>query len=929
MKLTIKLLSLAVATALAGGMNAAIAQEQVAQEQNEDTEVIQVRGIRGSLDKAVGIKRTSSGVVDAISAEDIGKFPDTNLAESLQRITGISIDRNNNEGSQVTVRGFGPSFNLVTLNGRQMPTSNALGNDSAGGRTNSRSFSFEEISADSVSGVEVFKTGKAHVSSGGIGATIDIKTSRPLDLEDNTLMFKVQGNIDTSNEKGDDITPEVSGLYSKVFETDMGNVGLLVNASFSERHSRKEFVAINGWIGDRNNEWQPGIDDSNIDRSKNPEGYYWSPQDFSINTSDHERERTNAQFVLQYAPNDDWVATLDYTLSRYDEQIERTNIAWWYDFWKVEGFTDANGTVVKATTANHRINHYGFYNDLETENDSIGLNLTWQATDELKFELDYHDSTSESQPDGTVAENLAILSGKEFDDDLTLDMTNGVPIATILDRNGDSFTTEGLMGDLGIARGYQVKNDIEQIQLHGSWELYMGPLVALNFGVSNTDFQYDSSRRLQFSFLSELDFSELDIDWVKVNGVPGLNTAAEFDPKHLLELGEEQGLIAPEFPADLDRVEEETTAMYVSADFEFEVAGYDVNVNAGLRYEDTDVTGSSESNLPYAYQYVTISELLPLYYENGATLESIKASYDEYLPNLDINVNLTDDLIARFAVSRTMTRSDLPALSPATNLTMYRPGGPYTAGQGNPGLEPYTSDNIDLSLEWYYTDASYVSIGYFDKSVENFIGTDTEQRIINGADGTPLTDPSINPRPGCPDGENPQCQSQAGDPVMNWDVTTPMNMEDASVDGWEMALQHVFGETGFGTIINATFVDGDVEYDVFSVEQTVALTGLSDSANFVGFYEKDGIQVRVAYNWRDDFLLKTDQPARGDEPVFTEAYGQWDMNASYDINDNFTVYLDAINITGEDARSHGRFKNQLIDSQEYKTRYAIGVRGKF
>lgn len=166
-------LSLAVVSALYGAC-------AVAQESNEDNlEVIQVKGIRGALASAMDVKRSSTGVVDAISAEDIGKFPDTNLAESLQRITGVSIDRTNNEGNQVTVRGFGPSFNLVTLNNRQMPNSSAL--ETAG---ISRSFNFRELAAESVSGVEVYKTGRANVSSGGIGATININTARPFSMDE-------------------------------------------------------------------------------------------------------------------------------------------------------------------------------------------------------------------------------------------------------------------------------------------------------------------------------------------------------------------------------------------------------------------------------------------------------------------------------------------------------------------------------------------------------------------------------------------------------------------------------------------------------------------------------------------------------------------------------------------------------------------------
>src|SRR6186997_1315574 len=157
-----------------------------AQEQTPDQlEEVIVTGLRGSLKASMDIKRDSSGVVDAISAEDIGKFPDTNLAESLQRITGVSIDRVNGEGSNVTVRGFGPTFNLVTLNGRQLPAASVgtiTGNPTtAGSQGTSRSFDFATLASEGVSGLEVYKTGNASAPSGGMGATINIKTIRPLD----------------------------------------------------------------------------------------------------------------------------------------------------------------------------------------------------------------------------------------------------------------------------------------------------------------------------------------------------------------------------------------------------------------------------------------------------------------------------------------------------------------------------------------------------------------------------------------------------------------------------------------------------------------------------------------------------------------------------------------------------------------------------
>ena len=203
----------------------------------DETRVIEeivTTGIRGSLKRAMDVKRTATGVVDAISAEDIGKFPDANLAESLQRITGVSIDRQRGEGSQVTVRGFGPEYNLVTVNGRQMPTHSGT----------SRSFDFADLASEGVAGVQVYKTGRADVPSGGIGSTINISTPEPLKGEP-TAKSRGEDCIRQSTRTGDDITPEFSGIYLGRFMDD--KVGIAITASHQTRNNGVNAAVIGGW----------------------------------------------------------------------------------------------------------------------------------------------------------------------------------------------------------------------------------------------------------------------------------------------------------------------------------------------------------------------------------------------------------------------------------------------------------------------------------------------------------------------------------------------------------------------------------------------------------------------------------------------------------------------------------------------------------
>src|SRR5687767_6298496 len=204
---------------------------------SEELEEIVVTGLRGSLQQSMEIKRDAIGVVDAISAEDIGKFPDTNLAESLQRITGISIDRRNGEGALVTARGFGPEFNLVTLNGRQMPGADGFGNGriTIGGQgSGTRSFNFAQLASEAINSVEVYKTSRADLSSGGIGATVNVKTARPFDNPETVLNVGAKGVYDESSPFDSEITPEVSGIFSMTNDDRTWGVGL--SDSYQERH---------------------------------------------------------------------------------------------------------------------------------------------------------------------------------------------------------------------------------------------------------------------------------------------------------------------------------------------------------------------------------------------------------------------------------------------------------------------------------------------------------------------------------------------------------------------------------------------------------------------------------------------------------------------------------------------------------------------
>ncbi|AFV00530.1 TonB-dependent receptor [Simiduia agarivorans] len=904
-------------------INAGLLLPASALAQDEVLEEVVVSGIRSSLTNAMDIKRDATGVVDAISAEDIGKFPDTNLAESLQRITGVSIDRTGNEGNQVTVRGFGPQFNLVTMNGRQMPNSTALGSQAV-----SRSFNFREIASESVSGVEVHKTGRADVPSGGIGATIDIKTHRPFDFDELVLQGSIKGVVDTSVNNGDKITPEVSALYSQTFADD--KFGVLLAFSHAERNYGQDRIGTqNGW-----SRGYPGIvsaDTSAIDTSRNPTLATWRIPTVDLDKSDYTRERQNAQLVLQFAPMDNLTITGDYNLSRLDERGDMNRMSFWFD-WVETGTADVNGTIIDQFKSDDELNFWGWEYAFKTDNDAYGLNVEWDVSDSLTLELDLSNATSHANPGALPAETIANLKnpfGAAAPVDISADFTGKLPTVSYDDSGlpGGAYALSNIEGDLYQERGREMKNTISQARFAGVWRNQDGgALEAINFGLEKTQYDVDVVELYSGNFGlggGAMDISGLDLTFIP--GAIGFEYIPQFSTRQFMDLVDQQGLRTPT-SLSKNGIEEDTTAAFMSLDFATDFNGMTVRTNAGVRYEKTNVDSYTVTNPVVGFNWITPLEMSKVLAADEQA-ETLDGDYEHFLPNLSVAMELTDSVTARAAYSRTVARSNIDAMYPGTNLTNHLSTGPFKANQGNPGLLPYTSDNMDFSLEWYYDEGSYISGGYFRKNVDNFIAVGQEDRVIEGPDG-PLTDPSAAARPGCPGGSAlnpvPACLSQPGDPVITWEVTTPQNLNNSTVDGWEFNVQHMFGESGFGVIANYTMVDSKDKYDVYSLENDLALPGLSDSANLVGFYENHGFQARIAYNWRDKFLL-----ASGIEPTFTAAYSQVDLSASYDITENFNVFVEGLNVTDEATHRYGRWENQIRDYEEYGPRYNIGVRAKF
>lgn len=990
------------ALAIASVPGIALAQETPAPAPApEEGEEIVVTGIRASLQQAMDIKRDAQGVVDAISAEDMGKFPDTNLAESLQRITGVSIDRSNGEGSFVTVRGFGPEYNLVTLNGRQMPTA-TLGDGASAPA--SRSFDFANLASEGIAGVEVYKTGRAAVPSGGIGSSINIRTPRPLDRPGMRGSIAAKAVYDSSRNQGDPVTPEVSGIFSSTFADN--RIGVLVSGSYQRRKASVNSASVgfrDGFLGDpaanaaANNTWgELSPTGTNITNRPSGDDVYEIPQSAAYDLIDIDRERINGQLVLQARPTDSLTATIDFTYSRNKVEVRDSSVGIWFNFGDTSSsWTDgpvaapifyseqfAPGALINPTTSTGKdLSYSGALTANETENKSLGGNLTWEAPGGVTVTLDAHHSTAEAKPTNKYGTSTSVGNAIFGVASQTINFENDLPILSYVMSPGIDPLDPGLITPTGNSfRNAYFKNEIDQVQLKGHYDHDGGFLDSIDLG-----FSYVENRvRSAYGFIQNEtwggvgpassvpdDFFEQVSIPDKFKGVQGAGTAGmipaiyTFNFERMADLLESQfqvcsnpqtGVAAPgtclaEYTTDR-RITEKTISPYIQFNTRFDVMNRPAHIIAGVRYDQTVIDSTALVPIPVGTRWTGANEFAINF--GGSDFTRFKGSYQNWLPAIDFDIEPIENVKLRASYSHTITRADYASLQGGRTLDSNPRIGGGTGSQGNPGLVPYKSKNIDFSAEWYYAPASYVSVGYFNKDVQNFIGTTqintpafnlrnpgsgpryrAAAAALGTTDAVRIRDYILRNYPGSstvtgttPDGFlTGDIFGLPEDDLFNFQISQPFNSDQtANLHGWEIAVQHQFWNTGFGAILNYTIVRGDATFDnaLSPYEGQFALTGLSDSANAVLFYDKNGLQARVAYNWRDKFYA-----GGAFDPTYVEAYGQVDASASYEFVPGFTAFVEAINLTGESRRGHRRSENFVTFAQPGYARYSGGIRFNF
>jgi TonB-dependent receptor len=936
---------------------------------DSDLTEITVTGYRASIQQSLDIKRQSDGIVDAISAEDIGKFPDANLATAMERIPGVTVSRASvsltgtggtssaGGSTQITVRGFGPQFNETLFDGRAVPT--AIGNSNRG-------FDFGSVGSDFVGQLDVLKTPDSSLSSGSIGATINIKYPKPFDHPGLNMAGTLSGDDNTGQNTA---KPNGGFLISDTFLDD--RFGVLFDAAFADSEVRGDHVNVQGWEGGN-----PGAGGglaacqlAGAAPCATAPGSATNPttirdfyiQDYGVYQEHTEDKRIGGRLALQARPIDGLEITVDDNYSREALVQQQYGFSAWFNNGSLTDVTLApDGTVTNFTQPGTPTDFQAQINQSIIETNTAGLNVKWDASEHSSFMVDAYTAVARLNPggqnDASLDSDIGYGNGPNGTSlGIVVPGGNNLPYPVGYGPGGDAanFANPAYIGSHVVVESYNQNKDlINQFKLEGAWH---DDSVKFKYGVQFTN-DHDELRA----------FTDLPYTWQMYAGYgpapigsggvapipanlisnlfgtgsnfingwgnggklpPGIIAANGYSILNYLQglngagmnVGACSNLAGPtpctgkyimyQNPANYQDVIESTVAPYMSMSTGTTVANMPLKILLGARYESTHVTSDGISTLPTGALYVLSTDHTAYGFNSTpANPVGTKSNYRYLLPNLDLSLGVTDTLKVRFDASRTLTRAPLSDLTPDLTVPSGQRVGALNATGGNPTLLPYLSDNLDFGAEWYYAPNSYVSADAFVKDVTNFVVGGTVTEGING-----VTLPN-------------------GTPAL-FSVTSQVNGPSAEVRGLELAWQYTIGDTGFGFQANATFVNTDKPYDPTpSNVSGFAVTGLANSYNFIPFYDKYGFQARVAINHRNQYLQQFGQTQNnsqfGTEPTFVNAATYVDFSTSYEINRHFNVYFEALNLTDQAYATHGRYSEEVLDVVDTGRSFTIGVHAK-
>lgn len=930
-------LSLALSASLAvmaGMSGAAWAQDA------ESEEEIVITGFRASLAEAIDIKREEVGAVDAIVAEDIADFPDNNLSESIQRIPGVAITRSNGEGRNVSVRGLGPQFTRVRLNG--MESMSSMGStDAEGGTNRGRNFDFNIFASELFNSIVVRKTADAMTEEGSLGATVDLRTSRPFDYDGFTLAASGQYGYNDLSETYD---PRIAILISDTWWD--GKVGALFSVAFSDRESLEEGSSTVRWQNDGTTNLAASgcaspcsagnrfgtVGGVNSGAAFDDVNQAFHPRIPRYDVYNHAQDRLGATLALQFRPTDSTDISFDTIYAEHDATRSESFLE--SHVFSTSGANGLNDVDVTAWEIRGNTLAYGQFDDVDVRSEF--------RQDELNTTL--RQSTLDIQQQfGDRVEARFFVGRSE------MDHSNPVQTTLLWDRNN----VDGYVYD------YRADNRLPLITYGGLavtnpsvWtlsQIRLRPQYVDNvFETAFTDWEFEAADFL--SLRAGLNFKNYEFtsaEFRRSNGttanlessIPGfasgtLNSAySQLITLSGRGLDLPAGLITSWAAPDVDRaaalwglynqsifpigiapalgnnfkIEEEDQGGYVQLDWDSEFAGMRLRGNFGVRYVETDQTATGWTN----------SGVVPLQIVSERT-------YDDTLPALNVAFEPMSDLVIRFGAADVMSRPNLGNLNPGAAVTVS--GSNRTVNIGNPDLDPFRARSYDLSVEWYFHDQALLSFAYFYKDVDSFIQTLREDIAFTG---NPYGLPDSVATAACPGGVN----TAGCNPGLLWAFNKPVNTPGGSVDGFEINFQMPFFFLpgvleNFGVLVNYTNVQSDIDYvnSAGVVVVTAPLTGLSDESwNATLYYEDERFSARVSGAYRSDYI--TTIPGRnGNTSESTAETLNVDFAASYSLNDHLRFTFEGLNLTDEVSDQYLSPDDRLSFYHHYGRQFMAGLR---
>ena len=855
----------------------------------EDDNVIVVNGFRESLNAAIEAKRDSTSQIDVIVAEDIAKFPDTNLAESLQRVPGIAIQRDAGEGRTVVVRGLGGQFTRVRLNGMEAIATSP--------DNNGRGFDFNIFASELFNSIVVHKTAEASLDEGSLGAVIDLNTGNPLSF-DAGLSVVASAQL-RYNDLNDDAGPRLAGLIG--WRNEEGTFGISASAAYSEY--------VTSQLGNNTVRWQQAAFRS-VDGTSCFDGDTYTPNAVCDEVGlafhpriprygliEHNRERLGLTGSIQWEPTDRTSLAIAGLYAKFDET---RNELWGEVLFRsnertidVRDYTiDADNNLITGTFDNAWVRTENFSRALETEFHQISARLDQGLTDRLSASLLAGVSKSDAE---SPFETTLIFDDRDFDG-YSYDYLDMYSPALTFGGSGISDPTQFQLAEFR-DRPNTVVNEFETVSGNLSWEavddiVFEVGGVYRQFTFDVEGFRRDSTYCAAFACapgqyglpvtaaISETfnlgdagQPSGTTTSWV----IPNLQAAADavglYDRPAILDQGGDRTVI------------EKVTGGYIQVDWNKYIGGIQVTGNAGVRYVHTD---------QFSTGFV------------GGTEVGVERTYDDWLPAANINLFVTDDLVLRGAFSKVITRPSLGNLTPGGSIDQFN----FRISSGNPFLSPFRADAYDAAIEWYFATGALASVAFFAKDIESFPLSDSFQGTFAQSQlptslltpGTPLYDAIVG----------------GGNSNVPIEFRTSISGPGGNLKGVEFQFNlpfDVFTEgllSNFGVLGNLTLVDSDVDYTILGSATEISSSGnpsggtsevytrplldlAKTSANGTIYYEDDRFSARASVAYRDDYLDGTS----GNRNIF-EGFGSslnLDASIRYKLTDSIEVALEGTNLT--------------------------------